>query len=195
MPLLSGYTGMASIHEHLKKGFSMDTIHVTRASEGRQLLVGADLITVKANSSTTAGSMLVFETRVLPGGGPPMLHRHGYSEVFYFLGGTFEIQTLNADNRLQKVTISAGDSIAIPSMVWHNFKNVGSTPGTFLAIHCPPVMEGLLEELGQPVDDPSHLPVPEGPPSPEEMERFMRIIGKYMELLPPEAISPNLKDI
>lgn len=166
----------------------MNTIHITRASEGQRVLVGADVVTIKAGSAATAGSLLVFETRVEAGGGPPMLHRHGYSEVFVFLSGTFEISTLGADKRVQTATLEAGDTVAIPSMAWHTFKNVGETPGTFLAIHSPPVMEALIAEIGQPLGDSEEAPAPAGPPSQEEMEQFMRVIGKYMELLPPEAI-------
>jgi mannose-6-phosphate isomerase-like protein (cupin superfamily) len=167
----------------------MTTIHITRASKGRRVLVGADVVTIKAGSAETAGGLLVFETRVPAGGGPPMLHRHGYSEVFVFLSGTFEISTLDAQNRVQTATLEAGDTVAIPSMAWHTFKNVGSTPGTFLAIHSPPVMEALIAEIGRPLDSSEASPIPTAPPSQAEMEQFMRVIGKYMELLPPEAIA------
>jgi mannose-6-phosphate isomerase-like protein (cupin superfamily) len=82
--------------------------------------------------------MLAFETLVPAGGGPPMLYRHAYSEAFYFLDGEFEASTLDAANRLQTFTVKAGDTVAIPSMVWHNFKNVGAAHGKFLAVHSPP---------------------------------------------------------
>lgn len=166
----------------------MDSMHITRASEGRKVLVGADVVTIKVGSTETAGSTLVFETRVLAGGGPPMLHRHAYSEVFFFLSGTFEVSTLGEDNRARSARLEAGDTVAIPSMAWHTFKNVGSTPGTFLAIHSPPVMEALIAEVGKPLDGSEETPAPAAPPSKEEMERFIRVIGKYMDLLPPEVI-------
>jgi mannose-6-phosphate isomerase-like protein (cupin superfamily) len=166
----------------------VNSIHITRASEGRRVLVGADVVTIKAGSAETAGSLLVFETRVEAGGGPPMLHRHAYSEVFVFLSGTFEVSTLGADNHVQTATLEPGDTVAIPSMAWHTFKNIGNMPGTFLAIHSPPVMEGLIAEIGRPLNGSEETPAPAGPPSKEEMEQFMRVIGKYMELLPPETI-------
>lgn len=167
----------------------MNSIHITRASEGRRVLVGADVVTIKAGSAETAGSLLVFETRVLAGGGPPMLHRHGYSEVFVFLSGTFAVSTLDEQNRVQTATLEAGDTVAIPSMAWHTFKNVGDTPGTFLAIHSPPVMEALIAEIGRPLDGSEEAPAHAAPPSQAEMEQFMRVIGKYMELLPPEVLA------
>jgi mannose-6-phosphate isomerase-like protein (cupin superfamily) len=167
----------------------MDTIHIARLNQGEHVLFGADVVTIKAGSDKTSGSTLVFEIRVPAGGGPPTLHRHEYSEVFYLLDGEFEISTLDADNHLQTVTLKAGDTVAIPSMAWHTFKNVGLTTGIFLAIHSPPVMEELIHAIGVPIDDPLNPPRPAGPPSAEEHQRFMNLIGQYMEMLPLEAIA------
>jgi mannose-6-phosphate isomerase-like protein (cupin superfamily) len=167
----------------------MNTMHITRANQGQHFLVGTDVLTIKAGRDMTSGSMLVFEICVLPGDGPPTLHRHGYSEVFYLLSGEFEISTLDADNHLQTATLKAGDTIAIPSMAWHNFKNVGASTGRFLAIHSPPVMEELIYAIGVPVDNPLNPPRPAEPPSAEERQRFMSLIGQYMEMLPPDAIA------
>lgn len=166
----------------------MDMLHITRSGEGQHILLGGDVITIKAASATTADSMLIFEIRVPPGGGPPTLHRHGYSEVFYMLEGELEVSTLDADNRIQTATLAMGDTIAIPSMTWHTFKNQGVTPGRLLVIHSPPIMEPLIHQLGQPLRNAYDLPAPAGPPSEEEREEFMRIIGQYMEMLPPETV-------
>jgi hypothetical protein len=67
-------------------------------------------------------------------------------------------------------------------------QNIGASHGTFLAIHSPPVMEPLIHEIGVPVDDPLNPPTPDGPPAAEERQRFMSLIGKYMEMLPPDAV-------
>ena len=166
----------------------MEPISVIRAQEGQHLLFGTDVVTIKAGGDTTAGNLLVFELRVPAGGGPPTLHRHAYSEVFYLLDGECTVSTLDADGRLQTMTLSGGDTIAIPSMAWHTFKNVSARTCTLLAIHTPPVMEELVHMLGVPLDDPRDPPAPAGPPSAEERQRFMNLIGQYMELLPPDAV-------
>ncbi len=122
-----------------------------------------------------------------PGGRwPPVLHRHGYSEVFLFQEGEFEIITADGGHALSAVRVAAGDTVAIPSTAWHNFKNVGATTGRFIAAHSPAVMEDFMREIGQRIEDPRNPPEPEAPPSEEEMRRMMEIIGKYMEVLPPE---------
>lgn len=166
----------------------MNTIHVTKVDQGEHWLVGTDVTTVKASGQNTSGNLLVLEVTVPPGGGPPVLHRHAYSEVFRFLEGEFEISTLDATDALSTVEATAGDTVSVPSMVWHNFKNVGTTPGKFLAIHSPAVMEAFMREIGHPIDDPHNPPKPAGPPSDEERHRMMEIIQKYMEVLPPDKL-------
>ncbi|MBA2714345.1 MAG: cupin domain-containing protein [Rubrobacteraceae bacterium] len=166
----------------------MDTIHVTRADEGEHWLVVTDVTTIKASAQDTSGKLLVLEVTVLPGGGPPVLHRHEYSEVFLFQEGEFEVSTVNEDFELTAYKVGAGDTVSVPSMAWHNFRNVGTTPGRFIAVHSPPVMEGFMREIGRQMDDPNNPPEPGAPPSEEEMRRMMEIIGKYMEVLPPENV-------
>jgi hypothetical protein len=72
------------------RSIPMDTINVTRADEGETWLVVTDVTTIKASGAETSGKLLVLEVMVPPGGGPPVLHRHEYSEVFLFLEGGFE---------------------------------------------------------------------------------------------------------
>jgi mannose-6-phosphate isomerase-like protein (cupin superfamily) len=165
-----------------------NTINVTRADRGEHWLVGGDVVTVKASGLHTGGEMLVIEVAVPAGGGPPGLHRHAYAETFLIQEGAFEISAADQDHVPRTVRVAAGDTVSIPSMAWHNFKNVGTTPGRFIAIHSPAVMEDFIREIGQPVDDPHNPPEPEGPPSEEEMRRMMEIVGKYMEVLPPGEV-------
>jgi mannose-6-phosphate isomerase-like protein (cupin superfamily) len=169
-----------------RKGESMDTISVTRAEGGEHWLVVTDLTTIKASGRDTSGNLLVLEVTVPPGGGPPVLHRHASSETLHLLEGEFEFNTVDADKASSTLKVTAGDTVSIPSMVWHNFKNVGPTPGKFFAIHSPAMMEDFLREIGQPIDDPRNPPEPTGPPSEEERHRMLEIIQKYMEVLPPD---------
>ena len=165
-----------------------NTINVTRADQGEHWLVGTDVNTIKASGRDTSDKLLVVEVTVSPGGGPPVLHRHDYSEVFLFQEGEFEISTVDEDYTLSTMRVGAGDIVSIPSMAWHNFKNVGASPGRFIVVHSPAVMEDFLREIGRQIDDPHNPPEPEGPPTEEEMQRMMGVIGKYVEMLPPEKI-------
>ena len=166
----------------------MDTVHVTRSEEGEHWLVVTDVTTIKASGGDTSGKLLVLEVTVPPGGGPPILHRHEYSEVFLFQEGEFEISTVDENYVPNSIKVGAGDAVSIPSMVWHNFKNIGEVPGKFTVVHSPAVMEDFMREIGRQIEDPDHPPTPDGPPSDQELQRMMEIIGRYMEMLPPEKI-------
>ncbi|PSR54979.1 hypothetical protein AHMF7605_16445 [Adhaeribacter arboris] len=109
----------------------MQSIHLTKAGTGKYFKLGSDLVVVKAGSQETAGTMLVLEVTVPAGSGPPMLHRHIYSETFYFLEGDFMVSTTNSHSRLQTQIVQPGDVLAIPSMAWHNFKMQVIFPGVF----------------------------------------------------------------
>ncbi len=171
----------------------MDTVSVTRADGGEHWLVGGDVTTIKASGRDTSGDLLVLDVTVSPGGGPPVLHRHGYSEVFLFQEGEFEVTTADGDHALSAVRVAVGDTVAVPSMAWHNFKNVGPTPGRFIAVHSPAVMEDFIREIGRRIEDPHNPPEPKGPPSDEEQRKMMEIIHKYMEVLPPEKMPKEAK--
>ncbi len=95
---------------------------------------------------------------------------------------------MDEDYTLSTVRVTAGDTVSVPSMVWHNFKNVGAAPGRFIAVHSPAGMEDFMREIGRQIDDPQNPPQPAGPPSEEEQQRMMEIISKYMEVLPPEKV-------
>ena len=166
----------------------MNTIKVTRADQGEHWLVGTDVTTIKASGRDTSGNLLVMDVTVPPGGGPPVLHRHAYAETFRFLQGEFEVSTVDAHNALSTVRVTVGDTVSVPSMAWHNFKNVGAPPGKFIAIHSPAVMEDFIHEVGRRIEDPRNPPEPEGPPSEEEMRRMMEVIGRYMDVLPPDRM-------
>ena len=166
----------------------MDTIHVSRSGAGEHWLVVTDVTTIKASGNDTSGRLLVIEVTVPSGGGPPVLHRHEYSEVFLFQEGEFEVSTVDEDYAPSTIRVGAGDTVSVPAMVWHNFKNVGEAPGRFTAVHSPAVMEDFMREIGRQIDDPHNPPAPDGPPSEEEMQRMVGIIGKYMEMLPPDKV-------
>ncbi len=145
------------------------------SGEGEAILVMTDLVTVKARSENVDGAFVLAEVSSPPQGGPPMLHRHPDEETFYVLEGIFRFETMQ-DNQVQSVEATAGSVLHIPSMVWHNYKNIGSVPGKLIAVMKPGDMIDFFRELGIPVTDTSNLPRPSGPP---DMQRVMAITRKH----------------
>ncbi|WP_158546241.1 hypothetical protein [Adhaeribacter pallidiroseus] len=49
-------------------------------------------------------------------------------------------------------------------------------------------MEGLLQELGQPWEEPYLLMAEEELPIPQQLQAMRQVLEKYMEFLPPEKL-------
>ncbi len=150
--------------------------------EGESILVMTDLVTVKLRSQEGPGAFVLTEVSSPPQGGPPGLHRHPDQETFYVLEGMFRFDTLQG-GQPTSVEARAGTVIHIPSMAWHNYKNVGQAPGKLLVILQPGEMIDFFRELGVPVTDRTNLPRPSGPP---DMQRVMAITAKHhVEMMRP----------
>jgi mannose-6-phosphate isomerase-like protein (cupin superfamily) len=162
----------------------MNQLHINKPNEGEHLMVGSDIVTVKASSSHTSGHMVMAEVRIRPGGGPPALHRHESSEVFYILEGEFEVSTADDAGNVTRAVLTTGDTLAIPSMAWHNFKNIGSSQGRILAVHSPTTIEAFIQAAGVSITDPLNPPQAQKPTS-EQMERMNAAMHAYMEILRP----------
>ena len=163
----------------------MNTLHINKPNEGEHLMVGSDIATIKASSLHTSGNMVMLEVRIAPGGGPPALHRHESSEVFYILEGEFEVSTADETGVVTRATLTAGDTLAIPSMAWHNFKNIGASQGRVLAVHSPTTIEAFIQAAGVSITDPFDPPEAQKP-TPEQMERMKAAMNTYMEILRPQ---------
>ena len=161
----------------------MESVCVTRSGEGEHYLVASDVITIKASGPNTSDRFVLIEVRVRPGEGPPAMHRHFYSEAFYVLSGEFEFITTDSAGEITRHCIAEGDTIALPSMAWHNFKNISSITGRLLSFHSPSGMEHFAREFGVPIEDPQNPPEA-APPSEEQRQKLIASIGKYVEFMP-----------
>ena len=110
----------------------------------------------------TGGAFSLFQCVIPPGGGPPP-HMHGREdETFYVLSGRFEFQ--DGDCR---VVVAPGTCVHAPKGSLHTFRNVGSTPGTFLSIITPGGFERFFAEMSD---------LPAGPP---DMARLLEIASRH----------------
>jgi len=161
----------------------MSKISKIAQGQGEKLQVMSDTVTIKATGKESNGQLAVVEVVCPPGGGPP-LHRHQAAETFYVLSGELTV-TIQDEDWAETVIANAGDTVSIPSMQWHNYRNNGQEPVRFLAMLTPSGLEDFFRELGVPVSDDIKPTMPPGPPSAEEHERVMQIINKYVEVLVP----------
>jgi hypothetical protein len=80
----------------------------------KRFRLGLDEITVLATSAQTNGDLFAIEVRMPPGGGPPAIHRHSPSEIYYVLEGEFTFYVGDADTTPRPLTAIAGDVVPLP---------------------------------------------------------------------------------
>jgi len=158
----------------------MNKILKISKGQGEQVQVLSDTVTIKASGKDSDGALTIVEVICPPGGGPPV-HRHPSAETFYVLSGILSV-SVQHEGQLETVDLSAGDTINIRSMQWHGYRNNSDEPVCFLAMLTPAGMEDFFRELGQPISSEITPSIPAGPPSPEEQERILSIIHKYVEV-------------
>ena len=146
-------------------------------------MIASDIVTIKASGPSTSDRFVLIEVHVRSGEGPPAMHRHYYSEAFYVLSGEFEFISTDSAGEITRHSVTEGDTIALPSMAWHNFKNVGSNTGRLLSFHSPSGMEHFAREFGVPIEDPQNPPVT-APLSDDQRQKLIASIGKYVEFMP-----------
>lgn len=158
---------------------TVDTVHLIRAGQGEHWLVGGETTTIKVSGRETAGGMLVLETGVPPGGGPPTLVRHDFVETFYVLESTFEFGLTDAAGVPSTVVATPGDTIFVPALAWHKYRNVGAGRGRLLTIFAETAIEELASVIGQRLEDPANPPVAAAPPAAEDARRAEEIMRTY----------------
>jgi mannose-6-phosphate isomerase-like protein (cupin superfamily) len=136
-----------------------------------------DVITIKAATRQTNGSLTVMELLFGPKKGPA-LHTHlREDELWYVIEGDFRFKA--GDVMLR---VSAGGMAFGPRGTPHSFQNIGDTPGRLLVITTPSGLERFFEEFA------ALLP---GPVSPETLTAVAHT--NWLEFVgPPVAVSDPL---
>ena len=121
----------------------MDMLPVDRSAAERFQL-GTDEITVLATSAQTRGDLFAVEVRMPPGGGPPVIHQHEPSEIYYVLEGEFTFYVGDADITPRRVTAGRGDVVPLPGGTPHTVRNQSNADAVAFVVHAPgQVMEGF----------------------------------------------------
>jgi mannose-6-phosphate isomerase-like protein (cupin superfamily) len=119
----------------------MDKIPVDYATCER-LRLGSEELTVLMSSAQSGGDLFAIENRMPPGGGPPVMHCHEPSEIYYVQRGEFTIYTgkLLPDGGwtdVQRVTAGAGDVVPLPGGTPHTIRNESDTDAVARVVHAP----------------------------------------------------------
>lgn len=155
--------------------------HVPEGEGKTVWMVGTDLITFKATGEDTDGAFALFDSLVLPGGGPPPHIHTREAESFYVLEGEFEF--FAGDHWIKA---APGSFVHVPKGALHTLKNAGAKVGRLLTLVAPAGLDKYFEEAGVPGTDVSDPP----PFGPEEIENMLSILPKYGLQMPPPPGEP-----
>ncbi len=106
--------------------------------------MGGDEISILATSAETNGALFAVQIRMLPGGGPPVMHRHAPGEVYYVLDGEFTFYTGGFGEPVRRFTASAGHTVPLAGGTPHTIRNESAAPASAFVVHAPGApMEGF----------------------------------------------------
>jgi quercetin dioxygenase-like cupin family protein len=80
---------------------------------------------------------------LIPAGGGPPPHRHDFEEMFHVLEGEFEVTIRDRTRRA-----AVGQTINIPALAPHRFRNVSDSKGRLLCLVAPSGLEEFFLGVG-----------------------------------------------
>src|SRR5438067_12826701 len=141
------------------------------AAQGRTVAVVGDVYRFLATGEDTNGKYALWETIVLPGGGPPPHVHSREEEGFYVLEGEITF-TFNGERVVATAGTFANMLVGTP----HSFKNESDRPAKMLILVAPAGLERMFFEVGQPVEEDATTAAP---PTKEEIEKLLAVAPRY----------------
>jgi quercetin dioxygenase-like cupin family protein len=108
--------------------------------------VVGDTYTILVSGQQTAGRFALIDMLIPAGGGPPP-HRHDFEEMFHVLDGEFEVTLRDETHRAVR-----GQTVNIPALAPHHFRNAGDATGRLLCLVSPAGLEEYFAIFGDPLD-------------------------------------------
>ena len=113
----------------------MDKLPVDSATAER-LVVGTEEFLVLATSDQTNGDLCAGLLTMPPGGGPPVMHRHAPSEVYYVLQGELTFY-LGEGAEVRRVRAGAQSAVPMAGGTPHTVRNESAADAVALVVHSP----------------------------------------------------------
>ena len=102
-----------------------------------RLTIGTEEAIVVAASSETNGALFAIHLRMHPGGGPPVMHRHDPSEVYYVIDGEFTFYVQDVDGHVQRRTAKTGETVPLTGGTTHTVRNESTSDAVAFVVHAP----------------------------------------------------------
>ena len=123
---------------------------------------------VRVSAEDGADGMSVLEQLLPQDSSPPLHVHHDEDEIFHLLEGEIRIKLGEHVRR-----VSTGQTLLVPRGVPHTFR-VDSKTARLLVVTCNGSFERFVRTIGRPAESDT-LPVPDGPPTPEQMQALTEV--------------------
>jgi mannose-6-phosphate isomerase-like protein (cupin superfamily) len=115
-----------------------------------EIRVGRDRIRFKVTSEQSGGEVAVFEVRMPPGGGPPMLHRHEPFELYRVRSGELAIYLEGKHGHVTRTVAGPGAAVPIGSGLEHTVRNESDEDAEAVVVFSPgEAMERFVRAAGE----------------------------------------------
>ena len=158
---------------------------VRLAADQSSYAVGTDTFTLVVTGEDTNGELFFSDGIIPPGGGPPP-HCHGYQEMLFVLDG--ELTIFCED---QRILLTRNDVVNVPGWAPHMLKNFSSAPVRVVCAAWPPGLEDQFVEVG------TRVPHRNSPPpalTPAEQERMAKATPASSERHNARMLPPDMFD-
>jgi mannose-6-phosphate isomerase-like protein (cupin superfamily) len=113
------------------------SLHTRGSSPRHEVTVGRDRISVKLTSEQSGGQLAVFDVRLPPGGGPPMLHRHDPFELYRVRSGELAIYLEGQDGAVTRTVAGPGTVVPIGGGLEHTIRNESDEEAEAVVVFSP----------------------------------------------------------
>ncbi len=114
-----------------------------------RLTVGTEEISLHVTSRDSGGSLLVFDVRMPPGGGPPALHRHEPLELYRVQRGELAFYVADEHGEVRREVARPGTVVTIPGGREHTIRNESGADAEAMVVFSPgEAMEGFARGAG-----------------------------------------------
>jgi mannose-6-phosphate isomerase-like protein (cupin superfamily) len=113
------------------------TPHTRGSTPGDEFTVGRDQIICKLTSEQSGGEVAVFDVRIPPGGGPPLLHRHDPFELYRMRSGELAIYLEGKDGAVTRTVAGPGTDVPIGGGLEHTIRNESDEDAEAVVVFIP----------------------------------------------------------
>ena len=125
------------------------SLHARGSVPVDEVTLGRDRVVFKVTSRQSGGEVAVLDVTIPPGGGPPMLHRHDWFELYRVRRGELAIYLEGRGGAITRTVAGPGVDVPIAAGREHTIRNESSEEAVAVAVFSPgEEMEGFARAAG-----------------------------------------------